>query len=149
MKTVLISKTKMRGASINSLELLQALRSRIIENDDAKVQVKTQLFDEHLRMVILCDKCNSLHLVCSKLDTEQYEFVRTHDKIYADHNYDGKSVTIGQLRRILAELRESHEITLLHVDDGNYTLTEVYKCSQDCTCIYLDCRYEENSVFPN
>lgn len=149
MKKVLISKARMYGDGINSKELLHALKNPTIKDEGAPVQVSTKAYNELLNMVVLCESCDSLHLICGRLSKEQYEFVRAHYKIFTDHNYDGKYVSLGELKRILSELVETREISLTHLEDGNYTLTQVYKCSASCPAIHLDSSYEGDSILPN
>jgi len=149
MKTILISKARMYGDSINSRELLQALKNPIVGDEGAPVTVSTRNCTEVLNMVVLCESCDSLHLICGKLSREQYEFAHTCYKIFAEHNYDGAGVTVGELKRILSALPQTREISLTHLEDGNYTLTEVYKCSPTCQAIHLDSSYEGDSILPN
>ena len=150
MSTIIKSKARVFGESINSFELLQALRSPLLKDDDAPIQISTQFHSGLLNMIYVCPFCHKIHLSCAVWDKNKYEERTPHLKVYADHTKDGKHVTKKELISVLEQLNEVLDIFLESAEeDMSYTLTKVFKCSPNCSAIHLDSAYERNSPHLN
>jgi len=147
--TIIKSKARMFGDSINSQELIEALKNPLLKKD-APVQISTKFYSGLLKMIYKCPHCNKLHFVCGKLEKERYLEAIIHTIVFADHCNDGKFVTKEELISVLQQLEEVTNITLEDsIDDHTYTLTKVFKCSGECPVVHLDCAYEKNSPHLN
>lgn len=150
MSTIIKSKARVFGESINSFELLQALKSPLLKDDNAPIQISTQFQTGLLNMIYLCPFCEKLHLAFGLWNKNEYAEKIPHLKIYADHTYDGKHVTKKELISVLEQLNEVLDIFLDSAEEGmSYTLTKVFKCSGSCPVIHLDCAYTKDCLYQN
>ena len=148
MFSVIKSKARVYGESINSLELLEALKNSLFKDNQAPVLLFTQFHSGVIKMVYECPNCNKLHFVCGEMDkSEHLDNLIMQKRIYADHYSDGLGVTKEELISVLEKFSEPRKIVLEHTEDPNaYFLTKVYKCSENCPCVHLDSRYDKDSL---
>jgi hypothetical protein len=149
MSTIIKSKARIFGETINSFELLQALKSPLLKDDDAPIQISTPRCFGWLSMVVICPHCNKLHFISSPLDDESYREKLIECKVLGDHNNKPTSTTKKELISILELLPDPIEIALEDIFQTSYLLTGVYKCSEECPVIHLDCAYLKDCLYQN
>jgi len=153
MLSIIKSKARVFGDSINSLELLESLKNPLFKDEHAPVLIVTQFHAGFLQMVYECPKCNKLHFVCGAMDKEEHiDNLIIQKKIHADHYSEGDKnvVTREELISVLEQLSEPKKIVLENTEDPNaYYLTQVYKCSENCPCVHLDTSYNKDSLLLN
>jgi hypothetical protein len=149
MFSIIKSKARVFGDSINTLELIEALKSSLFKEKNAPVLIFTQHHSGFLKMIYECPHCNKLHFVCGEMDkSEHLDNLIVQKRIHADHYSDGmEAVTKEELIAVLEKLSEPKKIVLEHTQDPSaYYLTQVYKCSEDCPSVHLDSAYSKDSL---
>jgi hypothetical protein len=141
------SKAKVFGDTFNNIELIEALKNQIFE-DDAAVIINSPDGDGgyDVTAIFKCSGCNKLHISCA--DEESLYGTLTDAKVYLNRVYEKKkSLTRREFLNVLESIPEIIQVAL-DFDDDLYTLTNVSKCP-NCPAIHLDCNYDEHTHSQN
>lgn len=149
------TKAKVFGETFNVIELLEALRKPIFDQDDAIISIHTQYFSDGLTAVYKCSSCDKLHLLAGHFESieerDEFDF-STFKKIYVsktDNSVLG-FVTKKELLDILETLPGKTPVLIETIwEERCFTLTNVFKCSETCPSIHLDSAYDDNTLSLN
>lgn len=147
----IISKAQVYGATLNTKELLEALKNKAFKEDG---EIMIQAGDESapLTLVYKCTKCEKIHLFGGYTEKEVFNnMIDNCEKVYINYTYDEEQC-VGRIEliEILETFKEPIPLVMETVwEENNYTVTTVFKCSVSCPVVHLDCTYENNYHMPN
>ena len=154
MSIVVTQKTKF-GETLTVGELLDSLNSDIFKSDDATISLHTEDYSGVVVALLLCggEECKDLHILANNYNAEKeiayskdeitLELLELAEEVLVFEPQVTKKVMIDALKK----LNRKKEVSVRTVnDEGYFTLTGVYKCSETCPAIHLDTAYGEQEI---
>lgn len=150
MSTILKSKTRIFGERLNTLELLEALKSPLFSDRKVPLLIFTRSHAGLLKIVYLFKGSETLYFATGNFDDHIKADPQHLMTVCIDHTQDDRYVSIQEIITLLEKvLKKTRFISLQHAaDDYTYGLTIISKCDT-CESVHLDCTYDKDCVLPN
>ena len=150
------TKDKVLGETFNIGELIEALNSEVFTTDDAPISITTEDYTGDLVAVYQCANCKAVHLLGNNHFLDGKPAFTKEDisefLAYGVTNVLGfqESINKKDLLLIIGSIDKDTDVIMeTMADDGSYTVTGVYKCSEECPAIHLDSAYSEYDFSQN
>ena len=158
------TKTKVFGETFNVGELIEALNDEVFNVDDAPVAIHTQDFYGNVVAVYKRKDIKGVFILANNRKPESEDEENDDNDNYGDdmffYSRDEVSDAVSKIAEtvygmqyviekkdlltILNKLDKTQRVMIETMDDDScFTLTGVYKCSEECPTIHLDSSYEE------
>ena len=147
-------KDKVFGETLNVGELIEGINDEMFNVDDIPVSITTQEFSGDVVAIYKCKECEKIHLLGNNYSAEEdkdYAFDEEDLEEYLESNAKaiyGKNIPMNKIEILetLNKLSKKSPIVIgTFADEHPFTLTGVYKCSEECPAIHLDSSYGEHS----
>ena len=153
------TKDRVIGETFNVGEFISALEDKVFVEEFSPVTIQTENYQGRLIGVYMPKNTNEIHLLGNNYNllgqllydkTEAILLVSERaGRVYLFNDVVGRGEVIRSLKEVPKETKVFME-TIADVQEGmRYTLTGVFKCSEECPAVHLDSSYQRDSFLMN
>ncbi|MEI7960747.1 MAG: hypothetical protein WCI04_00265 [archaeon] len=153
------TKDRVFGETFNVSELISALQNDVFKEGLSPVTIQTENYQGRLIGIYTPKNTNEIHLLGNNYNllgkllydkTEAISLIsQIAGKVYLFNDVVGRGDVIRSLKEVPKDMKVFME-TIADLQEGmRYTLTGVFKCSEECPAVHLDSSYQRDSFLMN